>query len=748
MCFGVSRLLHPRGGKVTRPDFRSLSVKDLLDARDAYHVHLTHLKNVVATAIGRYRFSPDDARKDDAGAPEKRGQKKRRTLRNSVVTERSWPCVLVFVKEWIDPKDFGKYVDDIVPKRLYLPDGRVVPTCVLYAERQELSTRIGEPLRFPGNLVGGGFPALSDVQGEVHVGTVGCLVSDGASLYALTNRHVAGQPGAESYTLLQGEREVLGRSHARQVGKLAFERAYGGFAGSRTYANLDAGLIRIDDTSFWTSQVYGIGEFGELLDLHPDTISLDLIGRQVRAYGASSGLMLGEIQGLFYRYRSVGGFDYVSDFLIGPRAGTADSEAALSRHGNSGALWFLEQERPAKGAKAKDRPELRPIALHWGGQTFGEDGGTETEYALATSLSTICRELDVDLVSDLNVGMPERWGKVGHYKIGAAACHLVTGKLATLMRRNLDRVAFSDEDMNDIVAALNRTKSFVALADVPDIVWKSRTSDKRGRESPNHFADMDQRSRKFEGKNLLELCRRQAFVDPGKWNEFYESIKVDRKHRGLLPFRVWQFFQEMVASVRDKDVARYVCAAGVLAHYVGDACQPLHVSELHDGHEDKPGEKGVHSAYETKMLDANSAELVEAVNRALRPASRPSLLTIGSGRDAAKATIELMKRSIEGLPPERIIEAYVSTRGRGQPAAMWEELGEETVERFADGANVLASIWQGAWEAGGGGGIGAAKLVAVDKKTLTRIYKDKSFVPSVFIDMMTIEVDELRVVDE
>src|SRR6185503_13562645 len=34
--------------------FSSLSVKDLLDARDAYHVHLCHLDNVFATAIGRF----------------------------------------------------------------------------------------------------------------------------------------------------------------------------------------------------------------------------------------------------------------------------------------------------------------------------------------------------------------------------------------------------------------------------------------------------------------------------------------------------------------------------------------------------------------------------------------------------------------------------------------------------------------------------------------------------------------------
>lgn len=43
-----------------RPDFVSLSVKDLLDARNAYHVYLSSLQNVVATAIGRYLLHEKD----------------------------------------------------------------------------------------------------------------------------------------------------------------------------------------------------------------------------------------------------------------------------------------------------------------------------------------------------------------------------------------------------------------------------------------------------------------------------------------------------------------------------------------------------------------------------------------------------------------------------------------------------------------------------------------------------------------
>jgi hypothetical protein len=57
---------------------------------------------------------------------------------------------------------------------------------------------------------------------------------------------------------------------------------------------------------------------------------------------------------------------------------------------------------------------------------------------------------------------------------------------------------------------------------------------------------------------------------------------------GLLPFRVWQIYDAMVDFVKNGERDKFVCAAGVLAHYVGDACQPLHISFLHHGDPDHP----------------------------------------------------------------------------------------------------------------------------------------------------------------
>src|SRR4051812_1084422 len=110
-------------------DFASLSLKDLLEARDLYHFHLINKANVVGTAVGRYLM-----RKNDKASDEKVTGAKR-TFENSEVRDYSWPCVLVLVNDWVDEADFGTHKQgrhpyDMVPNALYLPDGRRVPVCV------------------------------------------------------------------------------------------------------------------------------------------------------------------------------------------------------------------------------------------------------------------------------------------------------------------------------------------------------------------------------------------------------------------------------------------------------------------------------------------------------------------------------------------------------------------------------------------------------------------------------------------
>ena len=289
--------------------FSSLSVKDLLDARDAYHVHLCHLDNVFATAIGRF-----------------------------------------FIRD-TDP-DYERCVSVRERREGKLDDGRIIPTCVVKASLFEGRRTTPPILRYTSHLIGGGYPLLTDVQGAEHVGSVGCLVTDGARLYALSNQHVVGEPGSEVFAVVKGRRSRLGVSAPppRQVRKRPFGDVYPGLGGANTVVNLDVGLVDVDDAGQWTSRIFGLGQLGPLFNFDSVTASLDWIGCKVVAYGAASGRLNGVIKALFYRYRTVGGTDYVWDFLIGSR-GKKPLETAP---GDSGTLWCVDPSMfPSKELAAR-----------------------------------------------------------------------------------------------------------------------------------------------------------------------------------------------------------------------------------------------------------------------------------------------------------------------------------------------------------------------------------------------------------
>src|SRR6185369_3290629 len=117
-------------------NYNLLTLKDLLDARDHYHVHLSHLSNVVGTAVGRRLIHEDDwyATHPPEEPRKKPKPKSPRTLFNTVVRDWSWPCILVFVNEWEHRDAFKNDPDQMVPRALYLPDGRVVPTCTVLVQ--------------------------------------------------------------------------------------------------------------------------------------------------------------------------------------------------------------------------------------------------------------------------------------------------------------------------------------------------------------------------------------------------------------------------------------------------------------------------------------------------------------------------------------------------------------------------------------------------------------------------------------
>ena len=168
-------------------DFHSLTIEDLLNARDQFHVHLAHKPNVFSTAIGLYLIRDEDPESRHEGvssmATARRQHAPERTLQNSSVQDKSWPCILVFVNKWATIEEMHTRPEEVVPLFVYLSDGRMVPICVVLATSADLPPRSIPPTRLMDSMLGIGSPIFVDAQGMRRMGTAACLVSDGSDFY-------------------------------------------------------------------------------------------------------------------------------------------------------------------------------------------------------------------------------------------------------------------------------------------------------------------------------------------------------------------------------------------------------------------------------------------------------------------------------------------------------------------------------------------------------------------------------------
>jgi len=739
-------------------DFRSLSIKDLLAARELYHYHLMNRPNVAGTAVGLY------LRRD------KNDPKTAKTFANSRVQPDSWPCILVFTRGWLAFDEFGDgkkaKASDMVPKTLFMPDGRAVPVCTVCVEEtaDDGSDRFN-PL--PQRGFGAGLPVSVSVQGEDHTASIGCLVSDGHLTYALTARHACGPAGTVVFAGMRGHAEPIGVSATRQLTRVPFQEAYADLAGDKTYLAMDVGLVQVDDVSQWTSNIYGLPATGELADVYAQNLTLQLIDQRLVAHGGVSGYLEGRVKALFYRYRSVGGYDYVGDLLVAPADGSRSPV-----HGDSGTVWNLDVTDAAKRATSNvDQLELLPFAVLWGGQTF-EVSGERSNFTVATTLSNVCRMLDVELVTNRNRGVAGYWGRSGHYSIAAFAIELVQDPdLKQLLRDNKELLTFDTEALASTRPAdLMKNLDFVPLADVADEVWKKFKSNPGGRdtqvsqathqsdgpEHPNHYADIDAVYK--NGKTMRQLCLEdpqtyltpQAFIGYYNWlattypTEHADKSKVLKQ--GLLPFRVRQAFKRM-KGYASSDLVSFVAAAGLTAHYLGDSCQPLHGSVYADGDPSRTyqfthpqtGEvetlayaKGVHSAYETNMVDRYRSDLFGDIATKLKNKNGHGMALYDTS-DADLEVVRLMDDTAKILKPMDILDKY-NELGGGPKASvaaldgLWQEFGDRTADVMVRGAMYLARFWDSAWAVGNGD---ATLAIPADMKAALKAkYLDVTFLPS------------------
>jgi hypothetical protein len=341
--------------------------------------------------------------------------------------------------------------------------------------------------------------------------------------------------------------------------------------------------------------------------------------------------------------------------------------------------------------------------------------------------------------------------------LGRVACDLVEDpKLQRLMRVNRLRVGFELEDIDANALENIDASGFVPLANVPDVVWKrSMTAGfpagRRGRENPTHYADLDEPD--SSGRTMLDRLHAPTDLLVGAFQAYYDDLGHKQSaERGLLPFRVWQFYDKMVEAVSDRWISEFVCAAGILAHYLGDACKVLHGSRLFDGDSSRKQQrtvrkrdgtletiierfgKGVHSDYEDRMINEHTDDLMAGVDAAV--GQQHAMPPVRGGQEAGFAVVKLMRETRNRIDPMALVETYAGAlQGDGDASeVLWNKFGTITGDATADGCRVLAMLWESAWSQGNGQVIDDDLLEAIPANELIALYSDQLFVPSLPLD--------------
>src|SRR5213078_4845713 len=264
----------------------------------------------------------------------------------------------------------------------------------------------------------------------------------------------------------------------------------------------------------------------------------------------------------------------------------------------------------------------------------------------------------------------------------------VSGVLAILLLLTLSGAAAGWGPEGHVIVtrtALAASDGLPELSNAPDR-WREveKGAPALAARSPDHFFDLD-----VWGEEPLP---------PERWA--YVERAARRRLRpaaiGFLPFAIGEEYGVLLSAFRDVQAGRAggreaaLAAAGVLAHFAGDAAVPLHATRHHHGWVG-PNPEGftrageIHQWFESALV----ARIDPAEVRAAREASR----ALG---DVPGAVHALLGDSLAQVP--RLYRLERESRRTHDDA----DARALVRERLAAGATLLARLWRTAWVRSGG----------------------------------------------
>ena len=161
---------------------------------------------------------------------------------------------------------------------------------------------------------------------------------------------------------------------------------------------------------------------------------------------------------------------------------------------------------------------------------------------------------------------------------------------------------------------------------------------------------------------------------------------------GTLPWTIEGVSDQLERAWSGRNCAQVVVLSGHLAHYVGDASQPLHSTEHFDGY---AGDRGVHARIEA-AVDRSLSELEPLASREVHLEQIADVWapTIAELHDANRLVGEVIR-------DDRAARDAGAYRGYEYQRALMDHDAAMFAGQIARAASLLGSIWLYEWQRAG-----------------------------------------------
>lgn len=283
------------------------------------------------------------------------------------------------------------------------------------------------------------------------------------------------------------------------------------------------------------------------------------------------------------------------------------------------------------------------------------------------------------------------WGSWGHQHINNAAVFTLPAEMRVFFYNHAD---FITEE--------------AVVPDLRKFINGDRT------EGPKHFIDLEEYDYTTAAAMPQTLKDAKAAYEDGKWQK-----------SGSLPWQIQEMQAKLTEAFKEKNKTKILYIAGDLAHYIGDATQPLHTTSNYDGQQ--TNQKGIHSFFESQLpeLFGNNYRFNTGEVHYIKNIAAETWAIIGHShalKDSLLQTELDVKKRFKGEEYDKDAQGNVRKNQFGQwvrtkafARAYHDALNGMIEHQLCTAVTETASFWYTAWA-----DAGKPDLNDLDPKTITK----------------------------